>query len=207
MSYLHCIDHPLAADLMTRLRDRTTKQAKYRALCDRITFPLALEAGKVLGLEEREVETPLETTTGHRLAESIVLVPILRAGLGMLASFLQLYPRSSVGIIGLERDEETAKADTYYCKLPKLEGAQTFLLDPMLATGGSACRGLHMVRKRGAAPDTTIISIIASPEGVERVHAEFPEVRIITAAVDRGLNEHRYILPGLGDFGDRLFGT
>lgn len=206
MKPVTCIDHPLAADLLTRLRDRTTGQAEFRSLCDRISLALALEASAALPTVPRRVETPLEEADGRTIETPVVVVPILRAGLGMLSSFLQLLPQASVGTIGLERDEETARASAYYCKLPRLAGSCVFLIDPMLATGGSACRALDILADSEAAR-IVLVSVLAAPEGIDEVHRKHPRIPVITASVDRELDGKRYIRPGLGDFGDRLFGT
>ncbi|MBC2601486.1 uracil phosphoribosyltransferase [Puniceicoccus vermicola] len=201
-----CIDHPLVGDLLGRLRDQSTGKAEYRDLCDRISLALALRALHYLPAEGREIQTPLESTEVSRIEAPVVVVPILRAGLGMLSSFLQLYPDASVGYIGLERDESTAQASEYYCKMPDMEGAWTFLIDPMLATGGSACCAIEALRGRGAAR-CVLVSILSAPEGIQAVQDAHPDVEIVTAGIDRELDGNKYIRPGLGDFGDRLFGT
>src|SRR5690606_32389619 len=149
--------------------------------------------------------TPLEEMTGVVLDEPLVVVPILRAGLGMLESVLRLFPDAVVGYLGLERDEETAVSRSYYQSLPDLQSRTVFLLDPMLATGGSACNALCSITKLNPIR-TKLLSIVAAPEGLERVTREFPEVEVLTVAIDRELNAREFILPGLGDFGDRLFG-
>ncbi|MEM0965425.1 MAG: uracil phosphoribosyltransferase [Verrucomicrobiota bacterium] len=206
MSEVICLNHPLVEDLLGKLRDRETGKESYRVLCDRISLALALEASRTLPLVEHSIETPLEATEVKALYAPVVVVPILRAGLGMLSSFLKLFPDSSVGYIGLEREKSTARACEYYCKLPVMEGSWTFVIDPMLASGGSACAALSVLKDKGVAR-LILVSILASPEGVKTVQAEHPDVEIVTAAVDRGLDENSYIRPGLGDFGDRLFGT
>ncbi len=156
---------------------------------------------------EKAIETPLEALTGRVLpAEPLVVVPILRAGLGMVQPFLDIFPDVSVGYIGLERDHTTAIARSYYCKLPPLAGRRVLLVDPMLATGGSAVKAIDVIRAQGGA-DVTLVSIVSSPEGVAEVVAHYPKLPIFTAALDRELNARKYILPGLGDFGDRLYGT
>jgi uracil phosphoribosyltransferase len=157
--------------------------------------------------EEKKIETPLEPTSGRILAHTpLVVVPILRAGTGMLQPFLDMFPDVSVGYIGLERDHETAKARSYYCKLPPLEGRRVFVIDPMVATGGSASQAIQIVKDRGAA-DPKLVCIVVAPEGLELVGRTHPDVPIFAAALDRALNSRKYILPGLGDFGDRLYGT
>jgi uracil phosphoribosyltransferase len=160
-----------------------------------------------LALNEVEVETPLETTKGYKLKKQVVLVPVLRAGLSMVSSFLQMIPDAKVGHIGLQRDEKTLEPIDYYYKTPKeLETSMTILLDPMLATGGSAVASFNYLKKRGA-KDCTLACLIAAPEGVEKMNKEHPEIPIFTASLDRQLSPIGYILPGLGDAGDRTFGT
>jgi uracil phosphoribosyltransferase len=200
------IQHPLASHVMTHLRDKTTKPALFRTLCHRITFLLALEATRDLATEEKAIDTPLEPTTGRVLAKPLVIVPILRAGLGMVEPFLDLFPDVSVGYVGLERDHTTAIAHSYYCKLPPVDGTRVLVVDPMLATGGSAAQALDVIKAAGAR-DLALVCIVAAPEGVALVEQRHPEVPIYLAALDRALNSWKYILPGLGDFGDRLYGT
>jgi uracil phosphoribosyltransferase len=204
---LHILNHPLASHVVTHLRDQTTKPATFRTLCYQISLLLAIEATRNLPTEEKAIETPLEPVTGRVLApQPLVVVPILRAGLGMVQPFVDLFPDVSVGYVGLERDHATAIARSYYCKLPPLAGRRVVLVDPMLATGGSAVQAIAVVREKGAA-DITLVSIVSAPEGVAAVEEKFPDVPIHTAALDRELNARKYILPGLGDFGDRLYGT
>jgi uracil phosphoribosyltransferase len=204
---LHVLDHPLAVHVMTHLRDKTTKPATFRTLCYQISLLLAIEATRHLATEEKSIETPLEPMTGRVLThQPLVVVPILRAGLGMVQPFLDIFPDVSVGYIGLERDHATAVARSYYCKLPEVAGRRVLLVDPMLATGGSAVQAIEVVRAKGGS-DLTLVSIVSSPEGVAEVGRHYPEVAIFTAALDRGLSAKKYILPGLGDFGDRLYGT
>jgi len=204
---LHVLEHPLAAHVVTHLRDRTTKPATFRTLAYQISLLLAIDATRDLPTEPRAIDTPLESVTGRVLLhQSLVVVPILRAGLGMVQPFTDTFPDVSVGYIGLERDHETAIARSYYCKLPDLAGRRVFVVDPMLATGGSAVQALQVVKDRGAlAPK--LVCIVSSPEGVAAVEAAHPDVAIHVAAHDRALNAKKYILPGLGDFGDRLYGT
>lgn len=203
---LTIIQHPLAAHMLTHLRDRTTKPALFRTLCHQITLLLALEATRDLATSEKAIETPLEPFRGRVLARPLVIVPILRAGLGMLEPFLDLFPDVSVGYVGLERDHATAIARSYYCKLPPLGGRRVLVIDPMLATGGSAVQALDVVKSSGGA-DATLVCIVAAPEGVALVEKHHPAVPIFTAALDRELDSRKYILPGLGDFGDRLYDT
>lgn len=205
---LHLLDHPLASHVITHLRDKTTKPATFRTLCYQISLLLAIEATRDLATEEKIVESPIERVTGRVLTHrSLVVVPILRAGLGMVQPFLDTFPDVSVGYIGLERDHATAVARNYYCKVPPLdERSRVLIVDPMLATGGSAIQAIAALRTRGAA-NIRLLSIVSAPEGVAAVEKEFPGLSIFTAALDRELNANKYIVPGLGDFGDRLYGT
>lgn len=205
---LHVLNHPLASHVITHLRDKTTKPATFRTLCYQISLLLAIEATRNLARENKAIETPLEEMVGQVLAhQPLIVVPILRAGLGMVQPFLDVFPDVSVGYIGLERDHETAVARSYYCKLPPLtERSRVLLVDPMLATGGSAVQAIAVVRAQGAM-DISLLSIVSAPEGVAAVHASYPGLPIFTAALDRQLSDRKYILPGLGDFGDRLYGT
>ena len=200
------VSHPLAQHLLLALRDVTTTPALFRSLTKRLTTVLMLEATRDLPTEERTVETPLETTTGPALAQPIVAVPILRAGLGMLDAVVELFPEGRVGYLGLERDEATFQPSEYYAKLPSLDDARTFVLDPMLATGGSAGAALDSVKAAGAT-SVRMVSVVSAPEGIKALEENHPDVDIFTSSVDRELNDSAYILPGLGDFGDRLFGT
>jgi uracil phosphoribosyltransferase len=203
---LTVVDHPLAGHLLATLRDRDTPPAVFRALTRRLTLALILEATRDLATEDRDVATPLETTAGTFLAGDLVAIPILRAGLGMLEAVTDTFPGVSVGYIGLERDERTLQPTSYYEKLPVLEGRDVVLLDPMLATGGSAVRAATSILAAGPA-SLRMVCIVAAPEGVAAMDRAHPGVSIYTAALDRELNEVGYILPGLGDFGDRLYGT
>ena len=203
---LHVLNHPLGAHILTRLRDRETKPATFRAFAHQIGLLLALEATRDLATREHLIDTPLEKHTGRVLAQPLAVVPILRAGLGMVQPFVDLFPDVSVGYVGLERDHVTAVARSYYQKLPPLAGKRVLAIDPMLATGGSAVQALDLLRQNGAT-DLALVVIVAAPEGVKAVEAAHPGVPIFTGVLDRELNEKRYILPGLGDFGDRLYGT
>jgi len=203
---MNVVDHPLATHLLLALRDRTTPPSLFRTITKRLTTVLMIEATKDLLTVTRTVSTPLEEASGETLAQPIVAVPILRAGLGMLDAVVELFPEVRVGYLGLERDEATFQPSEYYAKLPSLDDATTFVLDPMLATGGSASAALESVKKAGA---TTVrmVSVVSAPEGVKLLQDAHPDVDIVTAGLDRELNSSAYILPGLGDFGDRLFGT
>lgn len=200
------LQHPLAAHILTHLRDRTTKPALFRNLSYQLSLILALEATRDLETVEKQIETPLAPHTGRVLARSLIVVPILRAGLGMVQPFQDIFPDISVGYIGLERDHETAEARSYYCKLPPVADTRTIVVDPMLATGGSAAKALSLVKDNGAT-DVCLVCILGSPEGVETVSRAHPEVPIILGVLDESLNANKYIVPGLGDFGDRLYGT
>jgi uracil phosphoribosyltransferase len=204
---LHIIAHPLASHIMTHLRDVTTKPATFRTLCYQLSLLLGIEATADLPTEDKPIQTPLEPMTGRVLThQPLVVVPILRAGLGMVQPFLDTFPDVSVGYLGLERDHETAVARNYYCKLPPLAGRRVFLVDPMLATGGSASQAITVAKQHGAV-SPQLVCIVAAPEGVAEVEKHHPGTVIHVAALDRALNAKKYILPGLGDFGDRLYGT
>jgi len=203
---LHVLDHPLGAHILTRLRDRATPPAAFRILAYQVSLLLALEATRDLTTRDQVVETPLEKIVGRVLAKPLAVVPILRAGLGMVQPFTELFPDVSVGYVGLERDHVTAVARSYYQKLPPLAGKRVIVVDPMLATGGSAVQALDVLRAEGAT-ELFLVCIVSAPEGVRAVEAAHPSVPIFTAALDRELNAKKYILPGLGDFGDRLYGT
>lgn len=202
----HVLQHPLASHVLTHLRDRTTKPATFRTLSHQIGLQLALEATRDLPTKEVAIETPLESMQAPVLAQSLVVVPILRAGLGMLQPYTDLFPSVSVGYVGMERDHDTAEARSYYCKLPPLEGRRVLCVDPMLATGGSAIQALNVIKEAGAT-DLRLVTIVSSPEGVAALESAHPDVPLVTAAIDRELNAQSYIMPGLGDFGDRLYGT
>ncbi len=203
---LHVLNHPLGAHVLTHLRDKTTKPALFRNLSYQIALLLALEATRDLATVEKKIETPMEPMTGRVLARPLAVVPILRAGLGMLQPFHDVYPDVSVGYVGLERDHATAVARSYYCKLPPLEGKRVIVVDPMLATGGSAAQAVEVVKSAGG-KEIVFVCIVAAPEGVAVMQQAHPDVTIYAGALDRELNARKYILPGLGDFGDRLYGT
>ena len=203
---LTILDHTLARVLLTQLRDSTTPPERFRPLTRALTHILLVEATRLLPAQTVVVETPLEPTSGAVLQHEIVAVPILRAGLGMLDAVLDLLPEATVGYFGLERDEETAIASSYYAKLPAVAGKTVLLLDPMLATGGSAAYAVEQLARAGA-ERIFLLCVVAAPEGVQDLQRRFPLLHIVTASLDRELNPRRYILPGLGDFGDRLYGT
>lgn len=203
---LHVLNHPLGTHVLTHLRDKTTKPALFRTLSYQIGLLLALEATRDVATEEKRIETPMEPMTGRVLARPLVVVPILRAGLGMVQPFQDIFPDVSIGYVGLERDHTTAVARSYYCKLPPLDGRRTVVVDPMLATGGSAVQAIDVVKAAGAR-EIVFVCIVAAPEGVATLEKAHPEVPIHAGVLDRELNARKYILPGLGDFGDRLYGT
>ncbi len=203
---LTILNHPLAAHILAHLRDQTTRPATFRTLSYQISLLLALEATRDLATQDHVIDTPLERVTTRVLSRPLAVVPVLRAGLGMVQPFTDLFPDVSVGYIGLERDHATAVARSYYQKLPPLAGKCVLVVDPMLATGGSAVQALDALRAEGAT-DLILVCIVSSPEGVRVVEAAHPTVPIFTAALDRELNAKKYILPGLGDFGNRLYGT
>jgi uracil phosphoribosyltransferase len=204
---VHVVRHPVVEDVLAALRDRRTPSDVFRQLAHRVSLLLVAEATRDLSVVETTVETPLERATVKRLQARVVAVPVLRAGLGMLDALLELVPQAQVGYFGLERDEKTAVARRYYEKVPKdLASARVFLLDPMLATGGSAAMAIDGLAELGARR-VRLLSIVAAPEGLAHLEAAVPDVAVYTAAIDRELNARKFILPGLGDFGDRLFGT
>ena len=202
------VKHPLVQHKLGLLRDATTTTQMFRQLANELTLLLTYEATKDLADEEVEIETPLEWTKARRISgKKVAVCPILRAGVGMLDAVLSLIPGARVGCIGLFRDEETLEPVEYYVKLPgDIADRDVILLDPMLATGNSTTAAIETVKRVGAT-SIRLIALIAAPEGIARVHRDHPDVRIVVAAVDRGLNEKGYILPGLGDAGDRLYGT
>lgn len=203
---LTVVDHPLAGHLLAALRDQDTEPEHFRVMARRLATVLILEATRDLATREDRVRSPLEETPATVLHGDVVAVPILRAGLGMLDPVTELFPNVRVGYAGLERDEATLQPTSYYVKVPELAGRTVLLLDPMLATGGSAAFAVTLLKDRGAT-DIRLVCVVAAPEGVERLARDHPDVRVVTAALDRELNDVGYIVPGLGDFGDRLFGT
>jgi len=203
---LHLLNHPLCSHIVTHLRDRTTNPVTFRTLTYQISVMLAIEATRQLPTRPSFIETPLESHEGRVLARVLVIVPILRAGIGMVQPFTDLFPDVQVGYVGLERNHETAIARNYYNKLPSLEQKQVLLLDPMLATGGSAVQAIQLLKASGA-QNCAIACVVAAPEGIKAVEAIDAQIDIYAAALDRELNDKKYILPGLGDFGDRLYGT
>jgi len=204
---VHLVDHPLVHDALVALRDKRTSPEHFRRSATRISVLLAAEAMRGLPTRAITVDTPLGPAPGRAVDGDVVVVPVLRAGLGMLDAVLELVPSARVGHIGLQRDEMTAIASQYYSKLPAgLEASYVLMIDPMLATGGSAVAALDLLARAGAT-HVRIVCIVAAPEGVAEVERRHPDVAIYTPVVDRELNAQKYIVPGLGDFGDRLYGT
>jgi uracil phosphoribosyltransferase len=201
------IKHPLVERDITILRDKKTESEMFRSAVTRISNVLAVEISTAFSLSEFKVDTPLEKTKGFRLKQEVVLIPVLRAGLAMVDGFLQLIPDAKLGHIGLERNETTLKPSSYYLKTPKnLSKSEAILLDPMLATGGSASAAISFLKKRGA-KSIIFTCLVAAPEGIKKLLKDHPDVIIFSAALDRQLNKKGYIIPGLGDAGDRTFGT
>lgn len=208
MGKLIVLDHPLIKHKLSILRQKTTGTNEFRKLVVEISALEAYEATRNLELETYAVETPIAPTTGYRLAgKKLAIVPILRAGLGMVDGFVEIIPTAKVGHIGLYRDPQTLQPVEYYCKLPKdVASREIFVLDPMLATGGSAIAAINFLKERGCR-SIRMVNILGAPEGIKAVNEAHPDVDIYLAAVDEKLNEDAYIIPGLGDAGDRLFGT
>jgi len=203
---LKTVDHPLAAHLLAGLRDKSTEPAVFRRLSRTLATLLILEATRDVRTEPVDVETPLATVSQRQLSQGLAVVPVLRAGLGLLEAALDIFPDVAVGYIGLERDHESAVASSYYCKLPSLADRLTLCCDPMLATGGSASQALTLLKKHGAR-DLVMVCVVAAPEGLAVVQKDHPDVPVVAGALDDCLDARKYIVPGLGDYGDRLFGT
>ena len=208
MSQVHLIDHPMVQHKLTIMRDKSTPSNIFRQLLYEISLLMGYEITRDFPMEDVEVETPLARATLKKIAgKKAAIVPILRAGLGMVDGLRDLIPVARVGFIGLYRDEETHKPVPYYCKLPKgVDKRLVILTDPMLATGGSACDAIDLVKQKGC-QDIRLMCLVAAPEGIKLVQEKHPDVDIYVAAIDRQLNDNCYILPGLGDAGDRIFGT
>ncbi len=204
---LHILDHPLIQQKLFYLRDKRTNNLNFRTMLNEISGLMVYEVTRNFPVREREVETPLEKTVGYVLAKSVILVPILRAGLAMSDGILRLIPHARVGHLGLYRDKQTLRPVEYYQKFPpNLEESEVIVIDPMLATGGSAVAAVDFVKEAGG-KSIKFICLVAAPEGVQMLEEHHPDVPIFTAALDRELNDHKYILPGLGDAGDRIYGT
>lgn len=208
MSKVHVLDHPLIQHKLTIIRDKATGTKTFREVVNEVARLMAYEVSRDMPLEDVQIETPLVRTTQKQLSgKKVVIVPILRAGLGMVDGMLDLIPAARVGHMGVYRDEETKEPVEYFCKMPKdIDERLMLVVDPMLATGGSAIASIDALKNRGA-KDIKLVVLVAAPEGIEHVHKEHPDVEIYTAAVDEKLNDDAYIEPGLGDAGDRLFGT
>ena len=208
MANVHVLDHPLIQHKLAILRNKKTSVKEFRELVGEIAGLMCYEATRNLPTREVEVQTPVATAKCRMLSgKKLAIVPVLRAGLGMVDNMVELIPSAKIGHIGLYRDPETHKPVEYYCKLPEdIENRIVILVDPMLATGGSAIDAINMLKKRGVS-NIRFMCLVAAPEGVAALQAAHPDVDIFTAALDRQLNEHKYILPGLGDAGDRIFGT
>ena len=208
MSQLHVINHPMIQHKLTIMRDKKTGSKDFRQLLEEISLLMGYEVTRDLPLEDVEIETPICPMTAKAVSgRKMAIVPILRAGLGMVAGLQTLVPVAKVGHIGLYRNEETHKPVVYYCKLPEvIQKRLVIVTDPMLATGGSACDAISMLKERGC-NNIRLMCLVAVPEGIEKVQREHPDVDIYVASVDDHLNENAYIVPGLGDAGDRIFGT
>lgn len=208
MSKVHVLDHPLIQHKLTIIRDKATGTKTFREVVNEVARLMAYEVSRDMPLEDVQIETPLVSTIQKQLSgKKVVIVPILRAGLGMVDGMLDLIPAARVGHMGVYRDEETKEPVEYFCKMPKdIDERLMLVVDPMLATGGSAIASIDALKNRGA-KDIKLVVLVAAPEGIEHVHKEHPDVEIYTAAVDEKLNDDAYIEPGLGDAGDRLFGT
>lgn len=203
---VHVVAHPLIAHKLTMMRDKNCNSKNFRELLKEIASLMTYEVTRDWQTEAVRIETPLEETEGVRLKDEVTIIPILRAGLGLLNGVLEMIPHAHVGHIGLYRDPVTHQPHEYYCGLPKQMDAKCIVVDPMLATGGSAAAAITMLKEKGL-HDICLLVLVAAPEGIKVLNKEHPDVEIYTAAVDRQLNEKAYILPGLGDAGDRVFGT
>lgn len=202
-----CVDHPVVHRDLTLLRNKLTDTETFRKVLERVSITLAYHALKHLKLKQVEVETPITKTIGYEIDSPVMVIPILRAGLGLVDSIVRFIPDAKIGHIGMYRDHVTKMPVDYYSNIPKgMSEAYVLVVDPMLATGGSACDAIRFLKKNGAI-NITFMCLISAPEGIRKVRREHPEVRIITAAIDEKLNDDAYIVPGLGDAGDRIFGT
>ena len=200
------LKHSLSEHYLTILRDERTNSDEFRKAANKISVLLLAEATKEISTTDKEITTPLESFVGKEVAKESVAIPVLRAGLGLLDGIINLMPNLSVGYIGIQRNEETSHPEDYYCKLPDLNNKNIFVLEPMLATGGSLSFAVSQVKKAGGT-DISALCVVSAPEGIERLEKEHPDITLYTAAIDISLNENWYIVPGLGDMGDRLFGT
>lgn len=201
------LDHALIKHKLSIMRDKNTSTYIFKQNLDEIAMLMAYEVSKDFPLKLKDIETPVCKTTGYEVDKQIVLVPILRAGIGLVDGFRTIMPNAKIGHIGMYRDEETFEPHEYFCKLPSpIEQRRIYVVDPMLATGGSAVDAIKLIKQRGG-KDISFLCVIAAPEGIEKLHAEHPDVKIFVGNLDRQLNEKAYICPGLGDAGDRIFGT
>ena len=207
MKNVTVVEHPLIRHSLTILRDKNTRTEEFRRHADVVSKILIIEATKQMHLKDKKITTPLAPFIGKELKDDVIVVPVLRAGLAMLIALQDILPKAAVGFIGLERDEKTAIAREYYKKIPKILASNiVFVVDPMLATGGSMDDTITAVKDKGATRIVSV-SIVSAPEGIKRISEHHPDVPVITAAIDDHLNDKAYIVPGLGDFGDRYFGT
>ncbi len=204
---VHLIEHPLIQHKLTLMRDKNTTTKEFRELVKEVSALMVYEISRSMKLKDVEIETPIGKTYGKLLRDEIAIIPILRAGIIMAEGIIDLIPTAKVGHIGLYRDPETLKPVEYYCKLPNnISEYKVFLVDPMLATGGSAIKAIEVIKDKGA-KDIIFVCLISAPEGLENLSKEYPDIPIYTISIDEKLNSHGYIVPGLGDAGDRLFGT
>lgn len=207
MRQVHVVDHPILKRDLTVLRRAETPYGVFRSTLSDISSILAYEALRELRMREVSIDTPLEATTGYEVDQRVIVVPILRAGLGMIDGFVRFMPEARVGHLGMYRDEHTHEPVDYYSSIPPgIEESLVFVVDPMLATGGSACGAIRHLKDVGAV-QIVLVTLVSAPEGIAFVHAEHPDVDIVTAVIDRELDQNAYIRPGLGDAGDRIFGT
>ena len=200
------VDHPLKEHYLSILRDKNTTSENFRIYAEKLSFILLLEGSKNITLKEKRIETPLTETTGYEIENDIVAVAVLRAGLGLVDGIKNLIPSTAIGYIGVQRNEETANPEYYYENLPDLKNKNVFILEPMLATGGSLAFAIEKIKEFNP-KNITALTVICAPEGLVRIKKDHPEITLVTAKIDQNLNENWYIVPGLGDMGDRLFGT
>jgi len=204
---VHLIEHPLIQHKLTLMRDKNTNTKEFRELVKEVSALMVYEIARNTEMKTIEVETPIGKTKGKVMKDEIAVIPILRAGIIMADGIIDLIPTAKVGYIGLYRDPDTLEPVEYYCKLPShIEGYKVFVVDPMLATGGSAIKAIEILKERGA-KNITFVCLISAPEGLEKLSSRFPDIPVYTISIDEKLNSHGYIVPGLGDAGDRLFGT
>lgn len=203
---LHVIDHPVAKHLLTVLRNRSTSSSRFREICKQLTYFLLIEASRNIKTAVCNIQTPLAPFEGTKMLDDIVAVPILRSGLTMMPAVLEFFEDISVGYIGMHREEFTARAHSYCCNLPNLQNKHVFILDPMVAIGGSAEGAIDMILNNNPV-SVSMLSIIAAPEGIRHLENLFPDIPVFLIALDERLNDHKFIIPGIGDFGDRAYGT